>query len=121
MQLNDYMQKFIFEPLGLKDISMFPTASMKKRLVHMHHRDSNGKLSLRDHLHRRVLAAEDDSSQKQILHSGGAGLFATTADYSSKLIMHSLTPRLMGTNTARNHLCPPERRQMPPYWRDNPQ
>lgn len=80
-RLNDYMQKNIFQPLGLENINMFPTPSMKERLVHLHQRGADGKLTRRDHLHRRALAVESKEAKDLIFHSGGAGLFATTADY----------------------------------------
>jgi CubicO group peptidase (beta-lactamase class C family) len=38
LRLNDYFQKHIFEPMGLKNINMFPTESMKKDLAYMHAR-----------------------------------------------------------------------------------
>jgi len=38
LRLNDYFQKHVFEPMGLKNINMFPTESMKKDLAYMHAR-----------------------------------------------------------------------------------
>jgi CubicO group peptidase (beta-lactamase class C family) len=38
LRLNDYFQKHIFEPMGLKNINMFPTESMKKDLAYLHAR-----------------------------------------------------------------------------------
>jgi CubicO group peptidase (beta-lactamase class C family) len=38
LRLNDYFQKHIFEPMGLKNIDMFPTEEMKKTLASMHAR-----------------------------------------------------------------------------------
>ncbi|KAH7355786.1 beta-lactamase/transpeptidase-like protein [Pyrenochaeta sp. MPI-SDFR-AT-0127] len=81
LSLNDYCHKNIFEPLGLKNISMFPTAEMKKKLAFMNHRKQNGSLIGRDHLLRKPLVAEP-SEVKDVLNSGGAGCFATPSDYA---------------------------------------
>lgn len=81
--LNDYCHKNIFEPLGLKDISMFPSADMKKRLAHMNHRKHDGSLIGRDHLLRKPLVVEP-SEVKDVLNSGGAGAFSTPSDYARK-------------------------------------
>lgn len=80
MSLNDYFQKNIFEPLGIKNINMFPTPEMKNKLVHMHQRDPNGTIRERDHLLRRPLTVEDEDVTK-VYNSGGAGCFAKPAEY----------------------------------------
>lgn len=38
MRLNDYFHKHILEPMGLKNIDMFPSPEMKKTLAYMHAR-----------------------------------------------------------------------------------
>ncbi|OAL46781.1 beta-lactamase/transpeptidase-like protein, partial [Pyrenochaeta sp. DS3sAY3a] len=81
LSLNDYCHKNIFEPLGLKDISMFPSTDMKRRLAHMNHRKHNGSLIGRDHLLRKPLVVEP-SEVKDVLNSGGAGAFSTPSDYA---------------------------------------
>ncbi|KAG9191056.1 beta-lactamase/transpeptidase-like protein [Alternaria panax] len=81
MSLNDYCLKNIFEPLGLKNITMFPTEDMKKRLAHMHQRNHDGSLVERDHLMLKVLGAKSNEIS-DILNSGGAGAFATPSDYT---------------------------------------
>ncbi|KAM3085963.1 hypothetical protein ACMFMG_003013 [Clarireedia jacksonii] len=79
LTLNTYFHKHIFEPLGLKDISMLPTASMKQNLAHMNFRDPvDGKLKPADHIMRSGLMAENDT---EFLNSGGAGCFANPRDY----------------------------------------
>lgn len=83
MPLNDYCHKNIFEPLGLKNISMFPTEDMKKRLAFMNHRKSDGSLVGRDHLLRKPLVV-DSSEVKNVFNSGGAGAFSTPSDYARK-------------------------------------
>lgn len=79
--LNDYCHKNIFEPLGLKNISMFPTAEMKKQLAYMNHRNKDGSLIARDHLLRKPLVVES-SEIKDVLNSAGAGCFAKPSDYA---------------------------------------
>lgn len=45
MSLNDYMKQHIFAPLGIKNISMFPTSEMKSHLAYARtrptHRQTN--------------------------------------------------------------------------------
>ncbi len=84
MSLNDYCHKNIFEPLDLKNISMFPNEDMKKRLASMHQRGQDGTLAERDHLLLKPLKAKS-SEIRNILNSGGAGAFATPSDYARKL------------------------------------
>ncbi|EGE80159.1 beta-lactamase [Blastomyces dermatitidis ATCC 18188] len=79
--LNDYFHKYIFEPLGLKNISMLPSAEMKARLAYMHSRNPDGTLSQRDHLLRWPLLAKNKEETKGMLNSGGAGCFSTSQDY----------------------------------------
>ncbi|KAI4628468.1 hypothetical protein J4E83_003018 [Alternaria metachromatica] len=81
MSLNDYCLKNIYEPLGLKNITMFPNEDMKKRLASMHQRNHNGSLVERDHLLLKPLKASSNEIGG-ILNSGGAGAFATPSDYA---------------------------------------
>ncbi|KAL8712937.1 MAG: hypothetical protein Q9220_002795 [cf. Caloplaca sp. 1 TL-2023] len=80
MSLNDYFQENIFQPLGIKNISFFPTAEMKAKLAHMHQRDTNGKIRERDHLLRRPLVVDGDEISRTY-NSAGAGCFAQPAEY----------------------------------------
>lgn len=79
--LNDYFHRHIFEPLGLNNISMFPSASMKEKLAYMNQRDPAGQLSGRDHLLRRPLIVETSEDIKSCFNSGGAGCFAKPQEY----------------------------------------
>jgi CubicO group peptidase (beta-lactamase class C family) len=83
------MHKHIFEPLGLKDISMIPSKAMRERLAYMHHRNADGSLTLRDHLLHLPLVVETAEEIKSCFNSGGAGCFATPRDYCRK---HSRNP-----------------------------
>jgi CubicO group peptidase (beta-lactamase class C family) len=79
MSLNEYIQKNICAPLGLKNVNMFPTPEMKARLAHMHQRDASG-LRPRDHLNKRPLTCRQDEI-KDIYNSAGAGAFAKPVEY----------------------------------------
>ncbi|KAJ5454926.1 Beta-lactamase [Penicillium desertorum] len=83
LSLNDYFHKHIFQPLGIKDISMFPSADMKVRLAYVNQRSPDGKLSLREggHLFKRALKVESEEDIKATFNSGGAGCFAVPSEY----------------------------------------
>lgn len=85
LKLNAYFHKYIFEPLGLENITMFPGKEMKAKLAHMHQRGKDGSMEERDHLYRRPLMAETQEEKDRIFNSGGAGCFATPTDYSQIL------------------------------------
>ncbi|RDW75636.1 putative beta-lactamase class C [Coleophoma crateriformis] len=85
LSLNDYMQKNIFTPLGLKNISMFPSPDMKKNLACMNFRNPDGTLAPFDHLWRRPLVVETEAEIKETLNSGGAGCFAKPQEYAQIL------------------------------------
>ncbi|KAF2110203.1 phosphatidylinositol-glycan biosynthesis class S protein-domain-containing protein [Lophiotrema nucula] len=81
LKLNDYMQKYIFEPLGIKDVTMFPSKELQKNLAVLHQRAPDGALSERPHLFRRALTAETPEQQAAIFNAGGHGLFAKPKEY----------------------------------------
>jgi CubicO group peptidase (beta-lactamase class C family) len=83
MQLNDYFLKNIFEPMGLKNITMFPTTEMKKDLAYLNVRDPDGKLKLRveGHLLRRPIVVSKPEDVKSTFNAGGGGCFARPAEY----------------------------------------
>ncbi|MCJ1366635.1 hypothetical protein MMC16_005765 [Acarospora aff. strigata] len=80
MSLNDYFQKNIFQPLGIKNISMFPDDDMKSRLACMNARAPDGSLREREHLLRRPLIIDGDDIAKTY-NSAGAGCFAKPLEY----------------------------------------
>jgi CubicO group peptidase (beta-lactamase class C family) len=84
--LNDYLHENIFNPLGLSDISMIPTKSMKSKLAFMNQRKPNGSLVSRDHLLRRPLVVESAEEISSCFNSGGAGCFAKPQDYCRERI-----------------------------------
>ncbi|KAF9735455.1 beta-lactamase [Paraphaeosphaeria minitans] len=81
-KLNDYIQEHIFQPLGISDVTMFPTDNMRANLAHMHQRDpATGALAERDHLYRRPFHQTTKEQQQNFFHSAGAGLFAKPKEY----------------------------------------
>ncbi|KAF2275954.1 beta-lactamase/transpeptidase-like protein [Westerdykella ornata] len=82
-KLNDYFQEHIFKPLGIHNVTMFPTQEMRGNLAYMHQRDPTGVLHERDHLYRRAFNTTSKEEQQRFLHSGGAGLFAKPKEYIS--------------------------------------
>ncbi|KIY65440.1 beta-lactamase/transpeptidase-like protein [Cylindrobasidium torrendii FP15055 ss-10] len=75
LKLGDYCDKYIFGPLGLKDITFdLPSRpDLLKRLHPMHRYDlSSKKFSVDDHI---------TYTHKSTVHSGGAGIFSSAPDY----------------------------------------
>jgi len=88
MSLNDYCQQHIFAPLGIHNISFFPNADMKSKLVHMSQRSKDGTLTAREHLLRMPLITEHGSAeQRSILNSAGGGCFAPPKEYVKIIAM----------------------------------
>ncbi|KAH8817035.1 beta-lactamase family protein [Xylogone sp. PMI_703] len=85
LSLNDYMQRNIMEPLGLKNVNMFPTDSMKANLAHMNFRNPDGTLAKYDHILRRPLIVSDAREKEACFNSGGAGCFAKPQEYAQIL------------------------------------
>ncbi|RDW77816.1 beta-lactamase family protein [Coleophoma cylindrospora] len=81
LSLNQYLHDYIFQPLGLKNISMVPTRPMKSKLAYMNQRSSDGSLMSRDHLLRKPLVVETTAEIASCFNSGGAGCFAKPQDY----------------------------------------
>ncbi|CAF9928178.1 MAG: hypothetical protein HETSPECPRED_006765 [Heterodermia speciosa] len=80
MSLNDYFQQNVFRPLGVKNINMFPSQSMKDTLAYMHQKDTNGNIFQRNHLLRRPLVV-DGEAITQTYNSAGAGCYARPIEY----------------------------------------
>ncbi|KAI9368720.1 beta-lactamase/transpeptidase-like protein [Aspergillus egyptiacus] len=87
LTLNEYLTKHIFEPLGIKDMSMIPTRDMRRRLAYMNFRTPEGTLRPRDHLLRAPLVVDpdDEAEVARVFNSGGAGMFAKPQDYCKVL------------------------------------
>ena len=81
------MQKHIFEPLGLHNISMFPSEEMQSQLASMHQRWHDGEVKEHDHPMRRALTARTDEDKARFFNSGGAGCFARPTEYARKFVL----------------------------------
>lgn len=86
LSLNDYLQKNVFQPLGIKDMSMIPNHDMRRRLAYMNFRSPDGALRPRDHLLRAPLVVDPDNKAEvdRVFNSGGAGMFAKPQEYCSE-------------------------------------
>lgn len=74
------MKTNIFEPLAISDLTMFPSSDLQKRLAGIWHRNEDGTLEPRAFPLSRPL----NDSGSDVLNSGGAGLYGTLKDYSSR-------------------------------------
>jgi CubicO group peptidase (beta-lactamase class C family) len=106
MTLNTYLQKHIFEPLGIKDMSMIPNREMRSRLAYMNFRNAEGKLRGRDHLLRLPLVVDPDNEEevKRVFNSGGAGMFARVGDYCSTFRYYPLPTHAICNERTGGHL-----------------
>ncbi|KUI62681.1 Acyltransferase LovD [Cytospora mali] len=86
-KLNDYMRVNILQPLGIRNMSMFPTEEMKLKLAYMNHREHDGTLRPRDHLLQRPLLVKDEEEIARVFNSGGAGMYAQPQEYCKILAM----------------------------------
>lgn len=86
LSLNVYLQKHVFEPIGIRDMSMIPSLDMRRRLAYMNSKNQDGTLRARDHVLRAPLVVDPDNEAEvaRIFNSGGAGMFAKPQDYCSK-------------------------------------
>ncbi|KAJ5292161.1 hypothetical protein N7478_001412 [Penicillium angulare] len=87
LTLNAYLQKHVFLPLGIKDMSMIPNHDMRRRLAYMNSRNPDGTLRARDHLHRAPLVVDPENTAEvaRVFNSGGAGMFAKPQEYCKVL------------------------------------
>jgi len=87
VRLNDYITKKIFEPLGLKNISFFPTKSMKEKLVGTNQRTGDGTLFRQEPLLIAPVKAQSEEEINACFNSGGGGCFAKPQEYCQILAM----------------------------------
>ena len=88
MSLNDYFQKYIFQPLGMKNISLFPDENMKSRLAYMHSKDPKGIIHGTKHILRQPLLI-DEKDIPSAYNSAGAGCFAQPSEYCGTILISS--------------------------------
>ena len=76
MPYNDFLNKYIFEPLEMVDTTFEPTTEQWSRLVPLHSREHEGNIIVNNSKHTFA-----DSPLS--LHSGGASLVGTIEDYKN--------------------------------------
>jgi CubicO group peptidase (beta-lactamase class C family) len=104
LSLHDYCTEFIFQPLGIENMSFFPPKEMKDKLARMHQRSPDGKLKERSHLLLRPLKDQSMEEVKSTLNSAGAGLFAQPKEYVK--IISTLLNDGTSPNTGKQILKP---------------
>lgn len=131
LTLNDYFHKNIFEPLGIKNVSMFPTEEMMKNLVSFHFKHPDGTVTEQDHCLRRSLQAKTPEERAHIMNSGGAGCFAKPVEYCRKSSLSSHHSTMLGlacrmewlmniNPSNRNPRHPPQQRHLAQDGREDP-
>ncbi|KAH6985346.1 beta-lactamase/transpeptidase-like protein [Ilyonectria destructans] len=87
LTLDAYLKKYVFKPLGIKDMSTIPSKNMRARLAYMHSRDPDGAWRPRDHLLRQPLVVnpDDASETSRVFNNVGAGMFAKPQEYCKVL------------------------------------
>jgi CubicO group peptidase (beta-lactamase class C family) len=91
-RIGDYMQAHIFEPLGLADISLFPTDSMKSRLAKISTCSYDTEsLSETAHFMQAVLQMSSKEWAETSFQNGGGGCFARPQDYCGKQLPFTYT------------------------------
>lgn len=81
--LGDYLQTFIFAPLGIFKLTFFPSEEAKNDLAYLHERNADGTVALASggHVCHRPLVASTLEEKKSIVNAGGHGLFGTPSQY----------------------------------------
>ncbi|KKK13560.1 hypothetical protein ARAM_001708 [Aspergillus rambellii] len=84
ISLEDYFQRFIFNPLEINNTSFFPRPDMISRLAYLHHRGPDGSLTVVDHILRYPLLSSQYDPRNSFC-MGGCGCFGTAPDYATIL------------------------------------
>jgi methyl acetate hydrolase len=71
LTLNDYLKRFVFEPIGMTETSFILSPAQRAKLVPVHIREPDGRFKL----------SGFEVSQTPEFFMGGAGLYGTVADY----------------------------------------
>ncbi|WWC73881.1 uncharacterized protein I206_107853 [Kwoniella pini CBS 10737] len=80
LDLEDYFQKYLFKPCGIKTLTFYPTEEIKKHKMSICYRDPEGKVQRIPNNFGMGRPTEVDQIPKALL-SGGGGLFGTQRDY----------------------------------------
>ncbi|KAJ2989394.1 hypothetical protein NUW58_g3488 [Xylaria curta] len=100
LTLENYFQMNVFQPLGIDNISFFPSEESKSKLVYMHQRAADGSISQIDHLYRKPLMLPAEQGKEQLFCAGGHGCFGKPDDFR-KLIAVLLNDGIDAASGAR--------------------
>ncbi|KAF4120935.1 CubicO group peptidase, beta-lactamase class C family [Geosmithia morbida] len=82
-KLSEYMRESIFEPLGIEEMTMFPSKDLQARVAGLWNRGEDGVVRPGPlHLDKWFNATSPDDA----FNSGGAGLCGTLRDFSKILV-----------------------------------
>jgi CubicO group peptidase (beta-lactamase class C family) len=73
MPFDQFLRQRVFDPLGMKDVSFYPTESLEPRLVTAYQLDPKGKMAKN---------ANQGSMQSKVYFMGSGGLITTAEDYA---------------------------------------
>lgn len=96
-RMEDYAKTHIFDPLGLKDLTMFPNKDMKARLSKMNHRSlKDGRLQEGIHWMQYALDMSTKQERESTWQNGGGNFFSSPADFCGKANKwKSFTPEVL--------------------------
>ncbi|WVW87132.1 hypothetical protein I302_109189 [Kwoniella bestiolae CBS 10118] len=80
LDLEEYFQKNLFEPCGIKTLTFYPTEDIKRHKMGICYRDSEGRVQLIPNGFGMGRPTEASQVPKELL-SGGGGLYGTQRDY----------------------------------------
>lgn len=83
VSLDEVFQRYVFEPLGMENVSFFPTEKSRSNLAYLHRRNADGTLEQRDHLYGKPLRTRG-GPQNEIFCAGGHGCFGPPAQFRSE-------------------------------------
>jgi CubicO group peptidase (beta-lactamase class C family) len=73
MPFDQFLKQRVFDPLGMRDVSFYPTESLEPRLVTAYQLDPKGKMAKN---------ANQGSMQSKVYFMGSGGLITTAEDYA---------------------------------------
>lgn len=84
LSLEEYVQRNIFQPLGIKNSTFLPTEQMKANLAGMHSRDPDGTVRARKDLFVLPSSVAQGNDSTNIFHNAGGGLFGQIPEFCRK-------------------------------------
>ncbi|KAI1436814.1 beta-lactamase family protein [Xylaria sp. CBS 124048] len=87
LKFGDYLQKHVFQPLGIVNAAVLPDREMKAKLAPMHARNQDGTLKLQGQPYQRALDIDLDNKEEvaAFYHSAGAAIFSNASEYCKVL------------------------------------